>query len=70
MANKGLKSYTKQQSFTVGNIKGFTNLYNNDANLNIILPIFKTVGYSAIDLSLIYNQQIVVNYLNLVMDLS
>lgn len=55
--NKGLKSYTKQFTNNVGDIGVSANLYSLHGNMHVLFPIFTTVGYSPIDVSLIYNHQ-------------
>ncbi len=56
MSNKGLKSYTKQLTSSIGDIGAVSiNVNKEDANLHISLPLFSTVGLSELDLSLIYN---------------
>ncbi|MDE7263707.1 MAG: hypothetical protein K2N64_03510, partial [Anaeroplasmataceae bacterium] len=58
MANKGLKSYTKQISQTIGDVaKGFVNVNKDDANMHILIPLFQTLGPNPLDLSLIWNYQ-------------
>ena len=57
MANKGLKSNTKQFTQTVGNVGISVNLCKEDANLHITLPLLKSTGPSPIQTSLIYNYQ-------------
>ena len=42
MANRGLKSYTKQIKYNIGGIEASVNPYINDANLIYTLPIFET----------------------------
>ena len=57
--NRGLKSYTKQLTETVGNAGSVNiNLNNDDANLIMTLPLLSSIGNNApINLSLIYNHQ-------------
>ena len=56
--NKGLKSYTKQISQTIGNAGTISiNINKNDANMHMILPLASSIGFAPIELSLIYNHQ-------------
>ncbi len=55
--NRGLKSYTKQLTQEVGSAKACVNIYENDANMHIVLPLVKTLGNFPIDLNLIYTHQ-------------
>ncbi len=55
--NRGLKSYTKQLTQEVGSAKACVNIYENDANMHIMLPLIKTLGNFPIDLNLIYTHQ-------------
>ena len=56
--NKGLKSYTKQISLTVGNAAQTSiNVNKSDANLHISLPLITTVGLCPIETSLTFNLQ-------------
>ncbi|MDE7263687.1 MAG: hypothetical protein K2N64_03385, partial [Anaeroplasmataceae bacterium] len=58
MGNKGLKSYTKQISQTIGDVaKGFVNVNKEDANMHLIIPLFTTLGPNPMELSLIWNNQ-------------
>ena len=57
MSNKGLKSYTTNLEFGVGDISCNVNLFKADANLVLGIPIFSTTGFSPINLELIYNKQ-------------
>ena len=57
MSNKGLKSYTTNLEFSVGEVIANINLHQADANLILEIPIFNTVGFSPINLGLIYNKQ-------------
>ncbi len=58
MANKGLKSYTKQINQTIGNVaKASVNVNKTDANMHIIMPLMTTLGPNPLDLSLIFNYQ-------------
>ncbi len=58
MANKGIKNYTKQISQNIGDVAEVcVNINKNDANMHIIIPLFKTIGINSIDLSLILNYQ-------------
>ncbi|MDE5617232.1 MAG: hypothetical protein K2I36_00050, partial [Ureaplasma sp.] len=58
MANKGLKSYTKQISQTIGDVaKVSVNVNKEDANMHILIPLFQTLGPNPLDLSLIWNYQ-------------
>ena len=55
MGNKGLKSYTKQLSFELGEMKAFVNPNISDSNLIITLPLVTTRGSDPLSMSLIYN---------------
>ncbi len=58
MANKGLKSYTKQVEGSVGgSLHYFINANVNDANLIFTLPLISTLGENTISLNLFYNHQ-------------
>ena len=57
MANKGLKSYTKQVTGSVGSIGYNVNVNNNDSNLILTIPLLTSGGVNPIGLSLIYNHQ-------------
>ena len=57
MSNKGLKSYTTNLEFNLGEVIANINLHQADANLILEIPIFNTVGFSPINLGLIYNKQ-------------
>ena len=58
MANKGLKSYTKQINQTIGDVaKVSVNVNKEDANLHILIPLITTLGPNPIDISLIFNYQ-------------
>ena len=58
MANKGLKSYCKFLTHSLGSlVKTSININKNDANLHIIIPLIETVGNCPIKTSLIYNHQ-------------
>ncbi len=58
MANKGLKSHTKQISQTIGEVaKVSVNVNKEDANMHILIPLFQTLGPNPMDLSLIWNYQ-------------
>ena len=58
MANKGLRSYTKQISQTIGDVaKVSVNVNKDDANMHILIPLFQTLGPNPLELSLIWNYQ-------------
>ncbi len=57
MANKGLKSYTKQISGSIGSIGYNVNVNNNDSNLILTIPLLSSGGVNRVGLSLIYNHQ-------------
>ncbi len=55
--NKGLKSYTKQLTNQIGSATVNVNLFKNDANMHITIPLLSTTGLSAFSASLVYNHQ-------------
>ena len=56
MANKGLKSYTKQITKSCGNVGSISlNLSSQDKNMITILPLTNQMGNCPFDLSLIFN---------------
>ena len=57
MANKGLKSYTKQIGGSVGIINYYVNVNKEDSNLILDIPVLESGGINPINLSLIYNHQ-------------
>ena len=58
MINTGLKSYTKQLKYTIGQSgEAYVNLRKNESNLILNLPIINTGGENPINISLIYNHQ-------------
>ncbi len=58
MANKGLKSYCKFLTHSLGSlVKTNVNINKNDANFHIIIPLIENVGSGPIKTSLIYNHQ-------------
>ena len=58
MANTGLKPYTKQFEENIDNgAKMYVNLYSNDANTIVELPIFTTFGERRLELKLYFNYQ-------------
>ena len=57
MANKGLKSYTKQVGGSVGIINYYVNVNKEDSNLILDIPVLESGGINPINLSLIYNHQ-------------
>ena len=58
MANKGLKSYTKQISGTISDVVKYSvNVNDSDGNMNLIIPLLKTISNHPIELELIYNHQ-------------
>ena len=58
MANTGLKPYTKQFEENIDNgAKIYVNLYSNDANTIVELPIFTTFGERQLELKLYFNYQ-------------
>ena len=58
MANTGLKPYTKQFEENIDNgAKMYVNLYSNDANTVVELPIFTTFGERQLELKLYFNYQ-------------
>ena len=58
MANKGLRNGTKQLETKIGSVAtAYANLYNNDANLIIEIPLVNFDTPVPLNLSLIYNQQ-------------
>ncbi len=58
MANKGLKSYCKFLTNSLGSlVKTNVNINKKDANFHIIIPLVENVGIGLIKTSLIYNHQ-------------
>ena len=57
MANKGLKNYTKQLTFQVGKATANINLFKEDSNLHITVPLLFTRGLNQFGANLIYNYQ-------------
>ncbi|MCM1557833.1 MAG: hypothetical protein NC087_09970, partial [Anaeroplasma bactoclasticum] len=57
MANQGLRKCIQQRQVNIGGATAYINTYSADANFILTLPIFSTVGFAPIDLSLIYNHQ-------------
>ncbi|MBQ3253325.1 MAG: hypothetical protein IJA65_02125, partial [Acholeplasmatales bacterium] len=57
MANKGLKSYTKQITGNIGMIGYNVNVNSDDSNLILTIPAIESGGINPIGLSLIYNYQ-------------
>ena len=55
MANKGLKSYTKQISGNIGLISYNVNVYSDDSNLVLTIPLINLDEGNPVGLSLIYN---------------
>lgn len=55
--NKGLKNYTKQFTEKVGDVTTNVNLFKDDANLHITVPLLSTSGLSPFSSCLIYNHQ-------------
>lgn len=55
--NKGLKQHTKQLKHTVGNASTSINLFKNDGNMHILLPLIATTGLNPFETSLIFNYQ-------------
>ena len=56
--NQGLKKYTKQLSYEVGEVAScYVNLKKGAENLHIVIPLVETVGPAAISLGLVYNYQ-------------
>ena len=55
--NKGLKQHTKQLKHTVGDASTSINLFKNDGNMHILLPLIATTGLNPFETSLIFNYQ-------------
>lgn len=55
--NKGLKNYTKQITYEIGTVKTSVNLFKNDANMHITIPLISTKGLNRFSANLIYNYQ-------------
>lgn len=55
--NTGLKQFTKQLKHTIGNATTSINLFKNDSNMHIMLPLIATSGLNSFETSLIFNYQ-------------
>ncbi len=56
--NKGLRNYTKQLTQSVGNAEVSVNIYKQDANMHIQVPLLKNIGgIKQMNTSLIFNLQ-------------
>ena len=56
--NQGLKPYQESITHEIGSLKTIVNLCPSASNIIIEIPLFKTLGVSAMSPSLIYNYQL------------